>query len=128
MKKFVTLNPHQLVGHVANLDFWIGEAAHCLKVIDGYQPRFEHLKAAQTEYVSRHGTTQFDLDDSSLSWDAAPPQRVPTLELKTVRRDLCESVYQFLVRCARGRLIDQATVRAKCGDLGISVDAADLRS
>jgi hypothetical protein len=127
IKKFVTLNPHQLVGHVANLDFWIAEVGHCLKVIDGYQQRFERLKTAQTDYVSRHRTTAFDLDDSSLQWDAPPPQRVPGLDLKTARRDLCEAIYQFLVRCARQRLIDESTLRAKCGELGISVDAADLR-
>ncbi len=33
--KFVTLNRHQLAGHVANLDFWTGEVRHCLNVIDG---------------------------------------------------------------------------------------------
>jgi hypothetical protein len=42
--KFVTLNRHQLAGHVASLDFWIAEVRHCLGVIDGYDRRFEQMK------------------------------------------------------------------------------------
>lgn len=38
--KFVTLNRHQLAGHVANLGFWVAEVRHCLDVIDGYNRRF----------------------------------------------------------------------------------------
>jgi hypothetical protein len=115
------------VGHVANLDFWIAEAQHSLCVIDDYRQRFQQSRAARTEYVSRHGTIEFALNDSSLQWSATSPKRVPSSELKTVRRDLCEATYQFLVRCARERLIDETTLRAKCGELGISADAADLR-
>lgn len=115
------------MGHVANLDFWIAEAQHSLKVLDGYRRRFERLKAAQTDYVARHHTTEFDLDDLALQWVATSPKRVPTSELKTVRRDLCDAIYRFLRRCARERLIDETTFRAQCGALGISVDDADLR-
>jgi hypothetical protein len=61
--KFATLNRHQLVGHVANLDFWTAEVRHGLDVLDGYKARFERLKAAQARYVSEHGTVEFLLDD-----------------------------------------------------------------
>jgi hypothetical protein len=35
IRKFVTLNRHQLAGQVANLDFWLAKVRHCLDVIDG---------------------------------------------------------------------------------------------
>jgi hypothetical protein len=50
--KFVTLNRHQLAGHVANLDFWVAEDRHCLDVIDGYDRRFEQMKTGQTKHES----------------------------------------------------------------------------
>src|SRR5439155_5157227 len=57
LARFVTLNRHQLAGHVANLDFWVAQARHALEVIDGYQERFRRLKAGQAEYVATHQTT-----------------------------------------------------------------------
>ncbi len=56
LARFVTLNTHQLAGHVANLDFWVSQARHALEVIDGYEPRFRQLKAAQDQYVAEHRT------------------------------------------------------------------------
>ena len=34
ISRLTTLNRHQLVGQVANLDFWLGEVQHALAVID----------------------------------------------------------------------------------------------
>jgi len=45
---------HQLAGHAANADFWVNETIHCLAVIDGYQKRFERLRAGQAEYEKNH--------------------------------------------------------------------------
>ncbi len=56
MARFVTLNTHQLAGHVANLDFWVSEARHALEVIDGYEPRFRRMKAGQDQHVAERGT------------------------------------------------------------------------
>ena len=44
--RFATLNPHQLAGHVANLDFWLGETKHCINVLEGYRKRFEVMAGA----------------------------------------------------------------------------------
>lgn len=63
LAKFATLNRHQLAGQVANLDFWLAEVRHGLGAIDGYGPRFERLKAAQSQHAQEHGTTEFLLDD-----------------------------------------------------------------
>lgn len=118
--KFVTLNRHQLVGHAANLDFWAGEVRHCLDVIDGYERRFEQMKTAQMQYVSEHGTIQYDLRDTSIPGEKPPPpRRVPGGELRKSRQRLCEATRRFLVRCFDDELISEATLRRVCGRLGI---------
>jgi hypothetical protein len=128
LAKFVTLNRHQLAGHVANLDFWLAEVRHGLEVIDGYGRRFEQLKAAQQRYVAEHRTKEFSLcDPCCTERPAAPPQRIPDGELRKARRSLCDAAYRFLVRCFNEGLITEAALRAACGDLGIGVEASDLR-
>ena len=126
--KFVTLNRHQLAGHVANLDFWMAEVRHCLDVIDGYGRRFEEMKAAQAKYISGHGTVEFSLDDPCCTQrTASPPKRVSGAELEEARRNLCDATYRFLVRCFNEGLIEEALLRRTCGSLDLGVEAGDLR-
>jgi hypothetical protein len=128
ISKFTTLNRHQLVGHLANLDFWAAEVRHCLEVIDGYGRRFEQMKAAQVNFVADHGTIQFHLDDPCCTrTSAARPRRVPSQELGEARRQLCEAFYRFLVRCFHERLVDEHALRRVCGSLEIGVEIGDLR-
>jgi hypothetical protein len=126
--KFVTLNPHQLAGHVANLDFWMAEVRHCLDVIDGYDRRFDEMKTAQMKHISERGTVQFRLDDSwGTQKTAPPPRRVPGAELGEVRRNLRDATYLFVVRCFNDGLIDEGQLRRTCKSLDIGVEARDLR-
>jgi hypothetical protein len=126
--RFVTLNPHQLAGHVANLDFCVAEVRHCLDVIDGYSRRFEQMKAAQTKHTSEHGTVEFSLNDPCCTQrTTSPPRRVPNAELGEVRRRLCNATYRFLVRCFNEGLIDEDVRRRTCGSLDLGVEASDLR-
>lgn len=128
IKKFATLNRHQLVGQLANLDFWAAEVRHCLEVIDGYGHRFEQMKAAQMKFVADHGTVMFDLDDPCCTRaSAAPPRRVPSQELGEARRQLGDAFYRFLVRCLHEGLIDERALRRVCGTLDIGVESSDLR-
>ena len=128
LAKFATLNRHQLVGHVANLDFWAAEVRHGLDVIDGYEPRFERLKGAQTRYVAEHGTTEFDLRDPCCTRrPAAPPRRVPHADLREARRLLCDAAYRFLARCFQEGLVEEATLRRTCDSLGIGIEPTDLK-
>ncbi len=115
LEKFVTLNRHQLAGHVPNLDFWLAEVRHCLEVIDGYGPRFERLSGAQNRHTAGHLRP------------AVRPKRVSDTELREARRLLCEATYHFLVRCLHEGMIDEATLRQACDRLGIGVEASDLR-
>ena len=41
--KFASLNAYQLVGHIANLEFWQTQVKHALDVIDGYDAR-QHVR------------------------------------------------------------------------------------
>jgi hypothetical protein len=126
--KFVTLNRHQLAGHVANLDFWVAEVRHCIDVIDGYDQRFERMKAAQAKQSSERGTVEFRRDDPCCTQKSAPPpRRVPGGELVEARRHLCDATYRFLVRCFNEGLIDEGVLRQLCGLLDLGVEASDLR-
>ena len=126
--KFVTVNRHQLVGHLANLDFWADEVRHCLQVIDGYSRRFERLKTAQMKFAADHGTVEFRLDDPRHTRiSVAPPRRVPGQELVEVRRQLRDAFYRFLIRCFHEGLLDEGASRRTCETVGVGVEASDLR-
>ena len=127
VSRFVTLNWHQLAGHVANLDFWTAEVRHCLQVLDGYGKRFRLMKAAQEKHVAEHHTIEFDLDDPCCTQGkAGRPRKVPDGELKKARVALSEATRRFLIRCYMAGLIDQSLFRKACEDSGIGFDATDL--
>jgi hypothetical protein len=126
--KFVTLNRHQLAGHVANLDFWLAEVRHCLDVIDGYDRRFEQMKTGQTKHITEHGTVEFSLHDPCCTQrTASPPRRVSGAELADARRDLCDATYRFLIRCFNDGLINENVLRRLCSSLELGIEATDLR-
>lgn len=127
LARFVTLNRHQLAGQVANLDFWVKQVRHVLDAIDGYEPRFRRLKAAQDAYVAEHNTLSYLPDEPELTWRPDPPRRVPHASLLEARRSVTEALYRFLVRCCNDGLISESQLRAICRDLDMGVEAADLR-
>jgi hypothetical protein len=126
LARFVTLNRHQLAGHVENLDFWLAEVRHSIDVMDGYNKRFTRMKAGQDRYVEEHKTTEFFKDDPSIQWKAEPPRRIPDTELRESRRALCEAVYRFLVRCCNEGFIAEVLLRQSCERLGIGIEKSDL--
>jgi hypothetical protein len=128
LKKFATLNRHQLAGQVGNLDFWTDEVRHCLSVIDGYHHRFETMKAAQVKHAVDYRTSEFALDNQSdLGSPVPPPKPVPDSQLKDVRRALCEAFYGFVVCCHKAALLDEGGVRHTAAKVGISIDSQDLK-
>jgi hypothetical protein len=128
LTKFATLNRHQLVGHVANLDFWLAEVRHCLDVLDGYQARFRRLQVSHKKHVSEHETIEFDLHDPCCTvTTASPPNRVPDRELKEARHLLCEATYRFLIRCFHEGFLEESKLREACENLGIGVETSDLK-
>ncbi len=127
LARFVTLNRHQLAGHVANLRFWIAQARHALEVIDGYQERFRLLKAGQADCVAAHQTMVYSPVDPDIAGPPDPPRRVPSASLRHARRSVVEATYKLLLRLYRDGLISESQVRSLCGDLEISIDPADMR-
>lgn len=126
--RFVTLNPHQLAGQVANLDFWMEQVLNCQRVIDGYPKRFEALKQAEMQHAQEHHTVEFDLDDRFGTSAHPPPRprRVPSHELSQARKELCDAAYRFLIRCYSARLISEEKLRECCKLLDISIAPSDL--
>src|SRR3954468_2365586 len=49
----------RLAGYVANFDFWVEEAAHCLKLIKEYDDRFARFQEAQ-QRVAAGGHVRWD--------------------------------------------------------------------
>jgi hypothetical protein len=133
LTKFATLNRHQLAGHVANFDFWIGEVRHCLQVLDGYKSRFERMRTAQTKYVQEHGTRELDPKYDSFSGEPQtqgpppPPKRIDHREVADARQSLSDAMYRFLLRCRRESMIDEPVFMQSLDQLGISYDPADVR-
>jgi hypothetical protein len=126
LARFVTLNRHQLAGHMANLDFWVAQARHALEVIDGYEDRSRRLKSAQDRYVAEHQIQTFGPDPDI----HGPPdslRRVAHGALREARRSLTEATYRFLIRCCNDGLIPESQLRAVCVSLDIGVETTDIR-
>jgi len=134
LEKFATSYAHHLVGQFANLEFWLDEVSHALKVIDDYSRRFDRMKDAQRAWVKAHrtvvssghcpfcgGKCEFE------SGKPEPPTRLPSREVDEARRRLQDAAYHFLLRCFRAGLQDKASLKKLCEKVGTSVDPADVK-
>jgi hypothetical protein len=120
LSRFVTLNPHQLAGQVANLDFWLAQVLHALSVIDGYGVRFVRMEAAQAHYVAVLDTTVSEIGPCGPEERRPPPpRRIPDRELQKARRALLEAVRRFLERCRHDGLISESHCSEVLKGLGI---------
>ncbi|MEW4570787.1 hypothetical protein AB1L88_23215 [Tautonia sp. JC769] len=90
---------HQLAGHVANIDFWVGEVKHRLDVINGYQGRFEALRSAQEAYQAAHGIASASMPLMRSTHDSLRKQ---------LRRELVEEMTRVLRRCAEVGLLEES--------------------
>lgn len=100
LDRFATLNAYQLVGHRANLDAWIGEAAHTLAFLDAYGARFGEMKRAQLEWVKAQ------LDDA--------------------RKALREGARRFLRRLFRARMLEREEAVEAADRLGTGFEPGEL--
>lgn len=103
----------KLAGHVANLDFWLGEVEHALCVIDGYGERFKRLQVGERSASERLGKT---FDDFQFGKPIRPG--ITDHELKDLRRRLVDSVYQFLSRCYKDGLV----LEPEIDDIAVRLD------
>jgi len=107
--------PQRFAGYAANAGFWIGEAKHCLDVIDGYQDRFDRLRKATMKYASEAeqdewGHNTFGLATRSTKYS----------DRATAKRDVLEVSRRFLKRCEKMRLLEDAELIACAQKLGIN--------
>ena len=112
LTRLVTLNRHQLAGHVANLEFWLGQVRNGLEVIDGYEDRFHRMRDGQAKYAHEHNTVEFDFSDPR-DTEVAPatPRKVPDNELRDARRALIDAAQRFLKRCEKEGMLSESESR-----------------
>lgn len=133
IERLATQNPHQLAGQAANLDFWMAEAAHAIATLDDYPSRFHRLRDAQVGWVEAHGTKvsgycpqcrgacEFGPDTPP------PPRRTPSAEIDAARDRVRLAVRRYLLRLYRAHLPEEDAVRRTCAEIGVSIEAEDLR-
>lgn len=124
LQRFSTLNPHQLAGHLANLDFWLTEIAHSTSLIDAYRKRFEAMKSAQAKEARNRRTDVPGVEDETFL--ATPPKSVPDGQLKAARAELLDAAYKFLIRCHKTDLLDEQALRKALASIGTGVDPNDI--
>jgi hypothetical protein len=98
----------RLAGYVANFDFWVDEATHCLELIRRYDERFERFQEAQHR-VASGGPLRWD---ERSGWNPPPAdvkRSVSWNDRKEARRKVVGAMSKFLNRCAKEGLIDEAT-------------------
>ena len=96
----------RLAGYAANAGFWIDEAEHCLRVIDGYEERYLRFHEAQQEVVAARAPMKWD----ERGWRSPPPETNPTAtpdDLKRARRHVVGALAKFLDRCVKEQMIGQ---------------------
>jgi hypothetical protein len=132
LEKFAHAQVHQIAGQLANLDFWLDEAAAALRVLDDYQARFRALRDAQVAWVKRHGTMVSDYCphcDGGCEFGPRPPdppRRIPSEDLDGARLQVRRAAYRLLLRYHRVRLLTEAEVQAACDRLGVTLEREDL--
>jgi hypothetical protein len=132
LERLATQNVHQLAGQVANLAFWISEAAHAISTIDDYPVRFRQLRDAQVGWVKAHGTKisgycphcggacEFGPQTPE------PPQRIATEDLAAARDGVRRACRRYLLRLYRANFLDEGGVRRACAEIGVGVETEDF--
>jgi hypothetical protein len=98
----------RLAGYVANFEFWVAEAEHCLALVKEYDERFRRFREAQRKVAESEGPITWD---ERGGW-TPPPDQVGAgsrADRKEARRRVVAAMGKFLARCAKEGLIDEAT-------------------
>ncbi len=132
LERLAHSNVHQLAGQAANLDFWLDEAVHSLRVIEDYPQRFRRLRDSQVAWVEAHGTKVSGYCSICAGGcelgprTPEPPSRIPSEQMDEARSRVQRSAYRLLLRCYRAGLLDEAIVRAACDRIGLIAEPEDL--
>lgn len=137
INKFVTLNTHQLVGHVANLEFWTEQVQNAQAALDGHDSRQRVREHAQQDYIRQHDTRRFALQDTAEQRDCADVCDLPRAEpdrhridaatIRTKRREVADAFYRFVRRCHKVGLLSNEAASAALEKCGIGIEPGDFR-
>ena len=125
------LDRRRLAGYVNNLDFWVSEIQHRLKLIAGYIERRRDMVAGTnavyqddiTRNVGPHyhsvppveSLTMPNVIDTSTNWDDLEAE---TAEL---RKQVLASTKRFVMKCLECELIDQTRLFQIEDQLGVNL-------
>jgi hypothetical protein len=137
ISKFVTLNTYQLIGHVANLEFWTAEVQHALTTLDGYDARNRIREHAQRDYIRRHDTREFSPSEAVFHSEFPDTYDLPKAEpdrhrldaatIQTKRREVADAFYRFVRRCHKDGLLVHDAALAALERCGIGIEPGDFR-
>ena len=133
LERLATQNAHQLAGQLANLDFWVTEAADAIRVLHEYPDRFKRLRDAQVAWVRAHETKVVGfcpICGGACEFGPttpAPPQRIPAEQLAEARSAVQRAGRAYLLRLYRARHLEQSAVRQACDRLDIGVELEDFQ-
>ncbi|QHI38457.1 hypothetical protein IMCC3317_38500 [Kordia antarctica] len=132
LRKFTTGYTHHVVGHFANIDFWIHEVIEALKAIDEHKKRFDNIYNTQKYWTEEHGTIVHgycQICNGRCEFSDGKPT-LPKLKYKSEkidsRRELVDAAYFFLARCYRIGLLTSEDLKKRCDSIGTSIDPNDL--
>ena len=132
IERLSTQNTHQLAGQVANLDFWIAEAAQAIVTADEYPDRFRRLRDAQVGWVKAHGTRVSGYcAHCGGACEFGPqvpeaPRRIPAEDLAAARTAIRQAVRRYLLRLYRAHFLDDGALRQACAQVGVPLESEDL--
>ena len=131
-RRFKSSHAHHLAGLFANVDFWPHEVEEAYRAIDEYNMRFSTLQNAQERWVRQFDVKEYrfchicqgkrEFDDGT----PQPPRRTPSRDLGDARAALREEAREFLMRCFRSGLMDQAALREMCNRIGTGLETSEL--
>ncbi|MBL9147321.1 MAG: hypothetical protein JNM94_01370 [Phycisphaerae bacterium] len=132
LRQLASRHPHQLAGHAANLDFWVGEVSDSLRALDGYNERFRRMRAAQLAWTRERRTRvrgycpickgACELGPSA----PPPPERTPIEEIESARAGLRAALRRLLARIDDLELRAEAELRSMAACVGVTLEREDL--
>lgn len=133
LRRLATQHPHQLAGQLTNLEFWMGEAAAAIAVIQDYPARFRKLRDAQVAWVSsRDVKLPYYCPVCQGACEFGPrtpnaPHRISSKEMDAARDDVRRSAAQLLLRLYRSGLLASSELGRYASDLELPIEPDDLR-
>ena len=132
LRQLASRHPHQLAGHLANLDFWTSEAIDAIRALDGYNNRFHRLRDAQVAWTRRHATRVDHYCPACRGRcefgprAPAPPERTSSEDIEAARLGVRRAFVGFLARLYEVDLLGEREASAAAASVGAPFAPEDL--